>query len=135
MMTLTKITEWVVRVTGPLLVALGLLFWSGHALSLLPLHMLIGATFVLALLALAGLAAWAGLRWPLVLLAMAFALVIPAFGMMQTRLLPGPTHWVVRVTHLSIGIVGMVVAARLARFIQSHPRRQHVLAVETSTQG
>ena len=123
MMTLTSIAHWVVRLTGPTQVVLGLLFWTDRALMLLPLHMLIGMMFVLALWALAGLAAWAGLRWALVLLTVAWGLIIPLFGIMQTRLLLGPAHWVVEVVHLLIGLVAMFVAARLVRFIRSSPHR------------
>jgi hypothetical protein len=54
---------------------------------------------------------------------------------MQSRLLPGPAHWVVKLAHLLIGIVAMVVAARLARFIRSNPRRRRVLATEPSIVG
>jgi hypothetical protein len=135
MMTLTSIAQWIVRLTGPTQVVLGLLFWTGRALTLLPLHMLIGMLFVLGLLVLAGLAAWAGLRWRLVLPTVALGVVIPLFGIVQSRLLPGPGHWVVKLAHLLIGIVAMVVAARLARFIRSNPRRARVLAAESLTLG
>lgn len=134
MKTLTGIAQWVVRLTGPAQVVLGLLFWTDRALTLLPLHMLIGMTFVLALWTLAGLAAWAGLRWALALLTVAWGLVIPLFGMMQTRLLPGPAHWVVEVIHLLIGLVAMFVAARLARFIRSSPRRDRGITITTQEQ-
>jgi len=129
-MMLTTIALWTVRVTGPALVVLGLLFWAGRALTLLPVHMAIGMVFVLALWVLAGLAAWAGLRRALVLAAIAWGLIVPVFGNAQTRLLPGPAHWVVRVAHLLIGMIAMVVAARLARFIRSHPRRLGVITQE-----
>lgn len=119
MMRMTNIARWVVRVTGPALVVLGLLFWSGRALALLPVHMAIGVAFVIALWLLAAIAARAGLHPALVLAAVAWGLVIPAFGIAQMRLLPGPAHWVVRVAHLLIGIVAMVAADRLARFIRS----------------
>lgn len=126
--TLTTLAHWTVRVTGPALVALGLLFWAGRALTLLPLHMAIGMVFVLALWALAGLAAWAGLRRTLVLAAVAWGLFVPVFGIAQTRMLPGPAHWVVRVIHLLIGFVAMFVAARLVRFIRSRPQPMRVSA-------
>jgi hypothetical protein len=121
-MTAVTTAQWIVRFTGMTQVALGLLFWTGRALGLLPLHMAVGATFVLALLALVGLAAWAGLRPVLAALVAAYALAIPVFGMAQTRLLPGPGHWTVQVLHLLIGIGGMILAMRLARHVREHPR-------------
>jgi len=120
----TTIAQWTVRITGIIQVAVGLLFWNGRALPLLNLHMLIGMIFVLALWALAGLAARAGLRPVLVLLAVSWGIVIPVLGMTQQRLLPGPAHWVIQVLHLLVGLVAMVVAARLARFVRQHPRNR-----------
>jgi hypothetical protein len=125
----TSIAHWVVRLTGATQAVLGLLFWTGRARMLLPLHMLIGMMFVLALWTLAILAAVSGLRWALVLPTMGWGLLIPSFGMIQTRLLPGPGHGVVQVVHLLIGLVAMVVAARLVRFLRSTPRRGPVVAV------
>jgi hypothetical protein len=132
MMKLTNIALWTVRVTGPVQVVLGLLFWSGHALTLVSMHMLIGIVFVLGVLVLAGTAAWARLGLVPVVLSIALGLVIPVFGITQTRLLPGPAHWMVQLTHLLIAMAAMGVAARLARFTLSHPRRGQALARESS---
>jgi len=122
MRTAMTIAQWVVRLTGVTLVALGVLFWTGRALGLIPLHMALGAAFVLALLVLVSLAASAGLRPVLVALAAAYALLIPLFGMAQTRLWPGPGHWIVQLVHLALGIGGMILATRLGRHINEHPR-------------
>jgi hypothetical protein len=135
MMTLTTIALWAVRLTGAIQVVVGLLFWSGRAFALLPLHMMLGMVFVLGLLALAIAAARARLRPKLVASSIALAIMIPVFGMTQTQLLPGPAHWVVRLTHLLIGIAAMIVAARLARFIRSHPRRAPAPAGEPLPAG
>jgi hypothetical protein len=114
----TSIAQWVIRLTGVTQVTLGLLFWSGRAYNLLPLHMLIGMVFVIALWVLAGLAAWArlGMRW--VLLAVGWGILVPLFGIVHPRLLPGPAHWVVRVVHLLIGIAAMVIAGKLAGYVR-----------------
>ena len=133
MSTLTSIALWTVRVTGPAQVVLGVLFWMNRGLTLLPLHMLIGMVFVLALLVLAGIAAWSGLHRGLVLLAVAWSALVPAFGILQTRLLPGPAHWLVEATHLLIGIVAMVAAARLAAFVRSHPRTRRAPVAGAAT--
>ena len=119
----TTIAHAVIRVTGPVQVGLGLLFWAGLALALLPLHMVLGLAFVVALWTLAALAALHGLRPVLVLLAVGWGLILPAFGVVQTRLLPGPLHWTIRTLHLLIGVVAMVMAARLVRFIRQTDRR------------
>jgi len=57
MLTATSVTLAAVRLTGVTQVLLGLLFWTGRALPLVPVHMAIGLTFVLALWVLSGLAA------------------------------------------------------------------------------
>jgi hypothetical protein len=70
--------------------------------------------FVVLLLVLAGLAAWSGARWPLVLFAAVWALFVPAFGMTQGAILPGNLHWIVRAAHLLVGLVAMGIGERLA---------------------
>ena len=113
----TSIAQWLVRLTGITQIALGVLLWSGRGFQLLPLHMAVGMLFVIGLWVLAGLAKSAGLGMRWVAGAVIWGIVIPAFGMAQTQLLPGPAHWVVRVVHLLIGIAAMVIAALLARYI------------------
>lgn len=139
---LATIALWTIRVTGPLLVTLGVLFWTGRAFGLLPLHMSIGLLFVFALLLLAAVAARAGVRRTQVVLTVATALLIPLVGMTQTRLLPGSWHWLVKVVHLLIGIAGMVVAARLGGAIrdrdipdESRPVVEPPLAIPGESSG
>jgi hypothetical protein len=120
MQSVTSLAHWTVRLTGITQVTLGLLFWTDQAFQLLPLHMFIGMIFVIAIWVLAGIAARAGLRPLLVVLAVGYGVIIPIFGMNQQRLLPGSAHWVIEVLHLLVGIGGMVLAARLARFIRQH---------------
>ncbi|HEX7118830.1 MAG TPA: hypothetical protein VF212_08590 [Longimicrobiales bacterium] len=122
MMTATAIALWVVRITGVMQVVLGAMLWMGKAVHLLPAHMVIGMTFVIGVWVLAGLAARAGLRWRHALPAVGWGFVVPGFGMLQLRLVPGPAHWVVEVVHLLIGIVAMGVAMRLGRFIRRSDR-------------
>ena len=117
----TSIAQWIIRLTGATQVVLGVLFWNRRVLALIPLHMLVGMMFVLALLLTAGLAARAGLAPARVALVMAYAVMIPAFGYFHPRLLIGPFHWIVQVLHLAIGVAAMVIAARLATYI----RRRH----------
>ena len=114
MRTATIIAQWIVRLTGVTQVALGLLFWTNRALTLVPLHMAIGLTFVLSVWALAGLAARAGVRRGLVVLAALWGILVLGLGITHGRLLPGPAHWIVKVLHLLVGIAAMALAARLA---------------------
>lgn len=118
MLLWTNIAQWAVRLTGVTQVVLGLLFWTDRAFGLVTLHMAIGMVFVTGLWVLAGLAARAGLQPVIVAASVAWGVLVPVFGMMQGQLLPGPLHWIVEVLHLLIGVVAMVVAARLAFFIR-----------------
>ncbi len=102
------------RLTGVAQIILGLLFWSGNALSLIPVHMLVGITLVLGLWALAGLAAASGASAGAVILAVAWGLVVPALGLTQTSLLPGSYHWVVQVVHLLLGLGAIGLAEQMA---------------------
>ena len=119
MRTATTIVQWVVRLTGMTQVALGLLFWTDRALTLVPLHMAIGITFVIAGWVLAGLAARSGVRPGFVAPAALWGIVVLGLGMTQGRLLPGPAHWIVKVLHLLVGIAAMALAARLGARIRA----------------
>ncbi len=102
------------RLTGAFQIVLGVLFWTGIALSLIPIHMLVGLTFVLGLWALAGLAAASGASPGLVVLAVAWGLVVPVLGLTQTQLLPGSYHWAVQVIHLFVGLAAIGMAEVMA---------------------
>ena len=107
MKTTSSILQAVARITGPMLIVLGILFWSGHAYQLLPLHIGLGVVLVLALWAQAVLAARAGANGGLVAFAIAWGVMLPWFGMTQANLFPGQFHWVIRALHLAVGIVAM----------------------------
>jgi hypothetical protein len=108
------VTQWVVRLGGLVQIVLGLTFWSGHALSLLPVHMLMGVLVSLGL-AVLGVLAWrAGAPAAAAALAIVWALVLPVFGVMHGGILPGRWHWVVRLLHLALGIGALGFAQRLA---------------------
>ena len=116
---LARAAQWTLRVTGPVLVALGTAFWAGRAVSLRPAHMLVGMVFDLAFASLVVLAALRGMRAAAVFAGLALALAIPLFGVVQARILLGSMHWVVRSTHLVFGLMAMFAGNRLARFVSS----------------
>jgi hypothetical protein len=114
------VAQTLVRATGLLQVALGLLFWTGHLLVAVPFHTFNGMLFVVLLLVQAGLAAWAGGVSRLVVFAIVWALVVPVFGVRQGAILPGEFHWMVRLAHLLVGLVAMGVAEQLAASAKAH---------------
>jgi hypothetical protein len=113
MKTSIVVTRALVGITGLVQVVLGTLFWTGHALDLVPLHMLIGVLFVLSLIAQAVLAARSGAPAGLAAATVVWAIAIAALGMTQMRILPGPYHWIVRVAHLLTAFIGMGMSGAL----------------------
>ena|SRR5687768_11261200 len=117
-----------IRATGLLQVALGLAFWSGNLRVALPFHIFNGILFVLLLLAQTGLAAWAGVKWQLVLFALVWAVLVPTFGMTHPAMLPGDLHRIVELVHMLVGLVAIGLGERLAsaaraRFQGTGPRQ------------
>jgi hypothetical protein len=104
MPTVTTIVFNVLRISWIIQIALGLLFWTGNALSLIPIHMLNGYLLVLLLWILALLAARAGVSPGLAALAVLWGIIVPFVGLNQAQWMPGDTHWVVQVIHLLIGV-------------------------------
>ena len=107
-----------IRLCGVLLIILGILFWTGNALSLIPVHMLIGVILVLSLWALALIAARAGAPTGPVAAAFIWGLIVPILGATQQSLLPGPAHWIIQVLHLLVGIAAIGMAEGLGRRIR-----------------
>jgi len=112
-----RIALIVLRLGGALAVILGLLLWSGNALNLIPIHMLLGLLVVLSLWIVGiGQAFSSGGSWPLACGAFLFGLLVIIVGMKQTSLLVGSFHWVIQVVHLLLGIlaveIGQVAASR-----------------------
>lgn len=117
--TTALVLQMMVRIVGAILIVLGVLFWTGNADALIPVHMLLGIALVLMLWTLAVLAALGGVHWGLVVLALVWGLIVPALGLTQTRLLPGSAHWVIQVIHLLVGLGAIGQADNLARRIRS----------------
>jgi hypothetical protein len=112
-MTATAL-QWLVRLAGLLQIILGVLFWIGNALALIPLHMLVGSLLVLALWVLAGMAAFAHVNRGRVALAFVWGIIVVALGMTQNGILPGSFHWIVQAVHLLVGLAAMGQAEGLA---------------------
>lgn len=115
-----------VGLDGLVLITLGLLFWTGNADSLIPVHMLLGIALVVALWILAVLAAISRVNLALVVVAALWGFVVPLLGLTQTRLLPGAAHWLIQVLHLLVGITAIALAQILARQIANRPSRPSV---------
>jgi hypothetical protein len=107
----------VLSLAGLLALILGLLFWTGAALNLLSMHMLLGLLAVCALWVIGIAQAIAkGGSWIIAVCALIIGAVMIVLGMIQSTLMIGELHWVVQVVHLILGIltigIGHMAAAR-----------------------
>ncbi len=118
MKTATYTAQMLVRFTGLVQIVLGLLFWTGNVLSLIPVHMLSGIVLVLSLWTLAFLAARAGVNPGFVTLAFVWGLLTLALGLTQGQLLVNSIHWVIQVLHLLVGLAAIGMAEGLGRRIR-----------------
>lgn len=113
------IARLLLTLVGLALLALGILFWMGRALSLVQLHMMLGGLFVLCLWVLGLVGLFAPAARPLALLTLLWSFIVPALGVLQLRLLPGPDHWIIQTVHLLVGLIGIglghAVAGRIGR--------------------
>ncbi|MGE5334136.1 MAG: hypothetical protein ACM3N4_05505 [Nitrososphaerota archaeon] len=121
------IASWVVRLGGLVMLVLGVLFWTGNALTLVSEHMTLGLLVVLALWVLASVAMRQGVNIGLVIGALVLGIVVIAFGLAQTTLLVGSAHVVIEVIHLLLGLslisLGEIISGRLRRLSGSGTRR------------
>ena len=104
-----SILQWIIRVTGLIQLILGIVVWTGNADFLIICHILVGSILVIALWVLAYQALRAGVSKWLVILAAAWGLILPIWGLAQDKLLPETGHWIIQVVHLlcGVGAVGM----------------------------
>jgi hypothetical protein len=115
-----RIASVVLSLAGLLALVLGLLFWTGAALNLVSMHMLLGLLAVGALCVIGiGQAFAKGGSWTLALCALVVGALMVVIGMNQTSLIAGDLHWVIRVIHLLLGLLtiglGHMAAARYRR--------------------
>ncbi len=118
-MTLATLAQMTVRVSGIVLLVLGVIFWTGNLDSLHLVHILMGLLLVLGLWTLAFLAVRGRVAVRLSVLGFAWGVIAPVLGLTQVNLLMGGAHWVVQVIHLLVGLgaigIAEVLAARIKR--------------------
>lgn len=114
---LIRIASMVLSLAGLLALILGLLFWTGSALNLVSLHMLLGflAVGALWIIGVAQALAYSG-SWMIALVSMIIGALMLFLGLTQSSLMMGEFHWVIRIIHLLLGVLtigfGHMAAAR-----------------------
>jgi hypothetical protein len=129
MQAATTLALNLLRLTGIVQIVLGLLFWSGNAIGLIPVHMAIGYVLVVTLwvLALLGLASRGDVPLGLVVLAIVWGAIVPILGINQARLLPGDFHWIIKVVHLLVGLIAIGLGEEIARRILARGAQERSL--------
>jgi len=101
-----RIASVVLTLAGVLALISGLFFWTGAALNLVSMHMLLGFLAVAALWvvgigqAFSKIGSWIVAACSLVLGALTIVI-----GLYQISLMVGPWHWIIEVIHLALGIL------------------------------
>lgn len=121
MKTTATVLQMLIRITGVVLIILGGLFWSHSALRWLGVHMVLGFILVLALWALALVGVRARVSTGMVGVALVWGLLVVVVGVEQASLMPGPSHWVIQVIHLVLGLGAMGLGEALGARIKRRP--------------
>ena len=101
-----RIASVVLSLAGILALISGLLFWTGTALNLVSMHMLLGFLSVAALWIVGiGQAFAKGGSWVIAACTLLVGALTIWVGLYQASLLVGPLHWIIDVIHLMLGIL------------------------------
>ena len=119
------LTQIVARVVAVVQVALGIVVWTGHGDSLIPVHVAVGLLLVADLWAAVALGLRSGAPVGLAVLALVWSVGMPAFGLVQANVLSGDLHVLVQAAHLVVGLAAVGLVESLAR---SGRRRDKVAA-------
>jgi hypothetical protein len=119
MQVVLLVAQWLARITGVLLLILGLLIWAENMRDLIGVHTLLGLLLFVALLVLAGASTRVGVPVGLAAGVVVLAVIMLGLGMTQNTLLPGPNHWIIQVLHLLVGMtavgMGEAIGGRMRR--------------------
>ena len=108
-MTVVRVVQWIAGIAGLGALTLGLLFWIAQ-IDLINIHMLFGYTVALALLVLSiVMVATPGMR-VLGVVGIVYAFILPVFGLTQSGILIGSTHWLIQVAHLLVSLGALALA-------------------------
>jgi hypothetical protein len=119
---MTKTSKMILNLLRLLIVvqlAFGLLMWLGGQANLADLHRGLGLLYVVLVWAFASMSAAAGAPRSLVIVTLMWGIIAVAFGYAQTGLMPGESHWLLRLAHILImlGLAGQ--AERIAKAVKT----------------
>lgn len=122
-MTPALVTRMAARSILVIQVVLGVLFWTGHADSLVIVHIAVGLLLVLDMWAAVVLGLRAGAPVGLAVVALVWSVGMAALGLIHANLLPGSAHAVIQVLHLLVGFAAVGLVEALAAASGRHGAR------------
>jgi hypothetical protein len=117
MRTAIKVALAILLGCGALLLALGIIIWTGNGDRLIPVHVALGVVLVLSLWTITVIAARSGVPAGTVAFAAAWGVLVVALGLLQEELLPGSWHWMIQVLHVTISMGAIWWGRRLVQLI------------------
>jgi hypothetical protein len=108
-----------IRVTGILQLVMGVFIWMGGAAMLIPVHMLIGVVFVIAIWVLGFRAVGARVASGLSVVLVALGAIVGALGMTQAQIMPGPNHGAIQGLHVLVGLMAMGLSEAVAKRLRT----------------
>jgi hypothetical protein len=109
------ITQIVARAALVVQVILGIIVWTGHGDSLIPIHIAVGLLLVVDLWVAVALGLRSRAPVGLAILALVWSVGMPVFGLVQANLLQGDAHVAIEVLHLVVGFIAVGLVEALAR--------------------
>jgi hypothetical protein len=117
MRTTVSVLSLIIKVAAVVQLVLGILFWTGHAITYSPVLIVVGSALVVALWGLAAIALAAGVKRGLAVFELVWGLALASFGMVQAGILIGSLHWIIRVIHLAMAIVAVKLGEGLGNTV------------------
>lgn len=99
-----KVAFGVLMTCGALLLAIGMIIWTGNGDDLILLHVALGVILVCTLWFICLMAARAGVPAGTVAVAAGWGVLVVALGLLQEELVSGDLHWTIQVAHLLISM-------------------------------
>lgn len=105
-----RIAAAVLSLAGLLALISGVLYWTGTAVNVIQLHMLLGFLAVGALGVIGVTQLFGKARsWLIAALALLVGAATAVIGLTQASLVVGDWHWMIEILHLALGILTIAV--------------------------
>ncbi len=108
-----RILQIVLGIAGLCALVLGLFIWIANS-DLTDIHMLVGLLVTVGLLVMSIIALTASVLRTWGMVGIVYAIIVPIFGVLQSKLLVGHLYWLIQTLHMLDGIGALVLTGFLA---------------------